>query len=521
MWGALLAGALAVACVPRGDPPRGRQVVADRISLPFAIAPANGDGVTRILFVRPGQANSSIDLYALTIDAAGAPPVEQLLAAGVFTDLSGCPFGAQVCIKSDARGRLLVFDGIGVGPQPTSLWRIDPVTGARTDLGFARFYQLSPSGQQLLVYAAAPDQMSVLYDADDRATPVDTSSGGAFAGEVFYYVTAQHEAMRLAPGGTPERLATKVDRASPQIAGDDVLVVLERATDDPLVSTYALLDTATMLETPSPLGTAPFQLSPDGRWLVTSDYMAETITLTDWRTGAQDVFQPRPFPHSYGYQWRPGHTELWIPNDQSGPQGGSSTTWIEQPGQDPVQVPGIAANLSNLQTNGPGSMFTPDGAYWFSQADPMSNQGLLVGRADDPAGARFQLTPPHMLQDGYWPLPDGRLVVKAWTKTPELEGIYVVDPATGDTRIMGEEGVLLGVGRTRLLVNQHVLHGEGDLTVFDLATGQATPMAAEFAMGSVVQPMGDDAVAPGAPMAFRFQARFPSPYDGIWLTTVP
>jgi hypothetical protein len=513
----LLAGVLAAACVPRGDPPPGRQVVADRISLPFQIAPDNGDGVTRILFVRPGQATGSIDLYVLAVDAAGAPPVEHLLAAGVFGDTGGCPIGGQVCLTSDAHGRLLVFEAGDPDPNQTRLSRIDPVTGARTDLGLARFYQLSPTGQQLLVYANAPDAMSVLYDADDRATPIDTSAGGSFAGEVFYYVTAQHEAMRLAPGGTPERLATNVETAAPQVAGGRVLVVLGRTTGEPFVSTYALLDTATMQETASPLGTTPFQLSPDGRWLVTTDYMAETITLTDWRTGAQDLFRPQPFPHGYGYQWRPGHTEMWVPNDQSGP----STTWILRPGQDPAEVPGIAASLSNLQANGPGSMFTPDGVYWFSQADALSNQGLLVGRADDPAGPRFQLTPPHALEDGYWPLPDGRLVVKAWTKTPELEGIYVVDPATGDTRVMGEEGVLLGVGRTRLLANQHVLHGEGDLTVFDLGTGQGTTMAAEFGMAAVVQPQGDDAVPPGAPMAFRFQARFPSPYDGIWLTTVP
>ncbi|HVT07376.1 MAG TPA: hypothetical protein VHO67_07950 [Polyangia bacterium] len=516
-WGALLAGALAAACVPRGDPPSGRQVVADRISLPFAIAPANGDGVTRVLFERAGQAEGSIDLYVLTLDAPGASPVEHLLAAGVVADPSGCPFGQQVCGGPDARGRLLVFEAAGGGPDQTTLSRIDPVTGVRTDLGLARYFQLSPARQQLLVYANTPDQTSVLYDADDRPTPIDTSRGGTFVGEVLYYVTAQHEAMRLAPGGTPERLATNVDTASPLSTGGDVLVVLSRATGDSFTSTYSLLDTATMQETPSPLGTTPFQLSPDGRWLVTTDYMAETITFTDWRTGDQDVFQPRPFPHGYGYEWRPGHAELWVPNGQDGP----STTWIEQPGQDPVQVPGIAASLTNLQANGAGSMFTPDGAYWFSQADPMSNQGLLVGRADDPTGPRFQLTPPHTNDDGYWPVPDGRLVVQAWTKTPELDTAYVVDPATGDARVMGEEGVLLGVGRTRLLANQHMLHGEGDLTVFDLATGQATAIAAEFAMGGVVQPTGDDAVAPGAPMAFRFQARFPSPYDGIWLTTVP
>jgi len=86
--------------------------------------------------------------------------------------------------------------------------------------------------------------------------------------------------------------------------------------------------------------------------------------------------------------------------------------------------------------------------------------------------------------------------------------------------VLGEQGLLLAVGQTRLLVNQHVVEHEGDLTVVPLAGGQ-TVLASEFTVAAVAQPMGADRVAPGAPLAFSFVARFPSDDDGVWLATVP
>ncbi len=87
---------------------------------------------------------------------------------------------------------------------------------------------------------------------------------------------------------------------------------------------------------------------------------------------------------------------------------------------------------------------------------------------------------------------------------------------------MGEQGaVVVGVGGTRLLVNQHLVDQAGDLTVFDLATGRrrSSQRSSRWRLSS--RRTGADPVAPGAAVAFKFQARFPSPYDGIWLATVP
>lgn len=480
-------------------------MVADRISTPVQILPATGDGTTRILVARAAQDEGASDLYLVSVDAAGTPPAERMLAANVVANpYGGCTFGTRPCLQADARGRLLVFSGFDPATGGSSMARIDPLTGDRTELGVITNLTLSPSGQRLVVERRGEDANATLYESDDRAVPLDVVDG-AFADEVFYYLTSQHEAMRLAPGGAPERLATGVTLVRPFTVDGGVVLELMRPTADPAVDTDAFLDTATLRETPSPLASHTFfAISPDGHWLLSTDYATGAITFTDWQTGAQDVLQPTRAPINYGYQWRPGHDELWLPDATEQP-----TTWIKTPGLPAVEVPGL------------GFGFTPDGAYWFSSRSPDYNQGLLVGSADDPTGPQFELNPPGTQPGSSWQTPDGRIVTAAWTSTPELSNVYVVDPNTGDRQVMGEQGAVVSVGQMRLLVTQHMVGHEGDLTVFDLGTGQPTVLAWEFALLAVVETQGADQVAPGAAVAFKFQARFPSPYDGIWLTTVP
>jgi hypothetical protein len=113
------------------------------------------------------------------------------------------------------------------------------------------------------------------------------------------------------------------------------------------------------------------------------------------------------------------------------------------------------------------------------------------------------------------------LLLAVGTQTPEVNNVLAFDPTTGASQPMGEQGAVTAVGQTRVVVNQHLAHGEGDLTVFELATGRATVLAPEFALAAAVEPLGDDLAAPQAHIAFRYVAPFPSDYDGIWLATVP
>ena len=166
--------------------------------------------------------------------------------------------------------------------------------------------------------------------------------------------------------------------------------------------------------------------------------------------------------------------------------------------------------------------FTPDGRYWLSLAGPMDQQGAVqIGSTDDPSGPRVNLTPPGTNLFQYWPLVDGRLLAAVWTRTRDINNVFAVDPTTGDSHAMGEQGAVLVVGQTRAVVNQHLAENEGNLTVFELTTGRATTLAQEFALVAVVEPVGEDAAAPQARIAFRYVAPFPSDYDGIWLATIP
>jgi len=513
--GILLAGlaASAVACVPRGDPPAGRQLVADRTSRLGGFVRSNGDGITRVLITRPAASGKefSLDLIVVSVDAAGGPPVERLLAtdiAGTFDQACGRP----ECV--DARGRVFIITGFDPVLGFPLLVRIDPVTGDRRELGAAPYIIFSPSAARFLV-TDTRDGATTLYEADDRAVPLGDESSATFFGEDVYYLTAQRDLMRLAPGGAPERLATEIGSFIPPQLPGGTLMVLSRPTADRTVSTYAILDTVTLEETPSPLGTTPFTLSPDGRWLFTLESDTGHVTFTERTTGSQDFAQLSPY--SLGsYEWRPGHDELWIATgDYEHPM-----IAIKTPGGPMLEVPGQAGGPTN--ESGYGSMFTSDGAYWFSMRHAANNKWIAtVGSADDPTGPRYDIAPAGTFVWQYWRLADGRILAPASPMNPSRNDLYAIDPATGKSTALGEAGAVVAVGQTRLLAKLHVNDARGDLTAIELATAQATILAREFALEAFVERQGADRVAPGAQVAFRFEARFESPFDGIWLATVP
>jgi hypothetical protein len=515
-------GAWAAACAPRGDPPAGRQLVTDRTSIPIGVVRSDGDGIIRVLVTRPDPDGKTIDLHVVSVDATGAPPVDRLLVAGLPAGFNiNCQPGPYAC--TDARGRLLVDLGNDSTARYNQLARIDPFTGARIDFGAVFFHALSPSGERLVISSDPTSGSATLYDADDRVIPLDASSNGiyfTFVGEILYYLSSQQELMRLAVGGSPELVATDISLFTywPQQTTGDPLLELGRPTADPRTPALSILDTVTGNETPLPAGTTlhGFTLSPDGRWIATFDGTPNGVTFTDWSEGLADASPTDVTADTLS--WRPGHDEIWMSTGQV--QDSEPSFWINKPGADPLEVSGFLSPLSD--DAGQYTTFTADGTAWFSLKDPLADHPVVqVGLGDDPTGPRFDLAPAGATVAQYWELADRRILVPAFTTTATRSDIYAVDPATGQTQVLGEEGAVMAVGRTRSLVNQHILDNEGDLTVFDLATARSTVLALEFTLGAFVEPVGADPVAPGAHVAFQFQARFPSPYDGIWLATVP
>jgi hypothetical protein len=523
----------AAACVPRGDPPAGAQLVADRTTTLAGIAPPNGDGVTRVLVTRPAAGQPlpdpnnaqsglpSVDLFVVSADAAGAGPPERLLAASIVPSpgaVGGCTPGLAVCFPSDGRGRAFVTIGYDPATGFPIVARLDPVTGGRLDLGVAPYFILSPSTRRMVVFSDVRAAQAALYEADDTEVPLGETMFALFIGEDLYQLTAANELVRIVPGGAPEILATGISFFNQATTQGDVLLQLTRPTADPLVQAESFFDTVTLEETPSPFPSDMLiTLSPEGRWFMAFDYSANTVTFLERATGAEEVFAPPDFTlGSTSWAWRAGHDEVWFESDYPQPE-----VWIKKLGGPTVAFQALAWAYSG-DGGRTGSFLTADGASWFSSRAPFSAQPILqVGSADDPMGPRFDIAPAGTTSSSYWPLADGRILVPAHLRDANRNDLYAVDPKTGDTRVLGEQGFVMVVGQTRVLASLHVNDGRGSLTAVELATGRASALAPEFTMSAVVEPTGADAMAPGAHVAYQFQARFESPYDGIWLATVP
>ncbi len=516
---ALIAVGTLVACVPRGEPPAGRQIVADRSSTPVGFVPSTGDGSTRVLVMRVTQ-DGSADLSVITLDDTGSAPVERLLASNFinFANRANGALGGN-CADTDDRGRLLVLTDDSANPS-FDLSRIDAVTGERQDLGPALACDLSASRRQLLV---RDRDTATLYDANDQVTSLDARQN-SFIGEDLYYVSSQHQLMRRSADGAASMLADDVQSFTVESTDSGPAILLRRSTSDGSTTSGAttsdsMLDVSTETETPLSFPqNASVSLSPDGRWFFVSDWQTSASTFLDWRTGEQRPIDITAEAGSGNPSWRPGRDEVWF----TAIEPGGATTSVRTPDGgafDAVLWP-VQENQLDTQT---GSIFTADGTYVFSVAPepPAGAPAIQVGSADDPSAPRFDLAPAGSAVFGYWRLADGRLLVSSGTVVSEIADISAVDPTTGDRSALGEQGQVLAVGESRSLVNQHLVEHAGDLTVFDLATARATVLAPEFAVAAVVEATGGDAVAPGAGVAFRFEARFPSPYDGIWLTTAP
>jgi hypothetical protein len=518
----------AAACLPRGAPPSGRQVVADRQATLQAIVPPNGDGVLRILILEPGAVADTHDLYLVSVDVGSGPPTEQLLVSDADPqDDFGCRDMVAPCSLIDPIGALWVYKKSG------GLVRVDPFTGEQRDVPYLP--PRSPSGQRFFLTKGGLGGITggTLYDASGGMMDIDLTpaAGGlgvshgmtsGFFGEDFYYVTPPGTLMRIPASGPAEQLATGVAGFQGSPTPDRVLLFLSRMTSEPGVQAISVLDPLTGGETALPFSSLyDFSASPDGHWLLHPDSSSGSFTFLDFRTGVQQVVAvPDLGPYPFVFPaWRPGTSQAWftaISDD-------TPIVWIVSPGESPISVPGVGlAGVGNLSWE--QNVFTADGAHWFftSSSFPTNTPLIEVGSADDPTGPGVPVNPEGTSLGGGWLLADGRLLTSVYTESQPRSDVFAVDLDTGESVQLAERGRIAAVGKTRFVGMFHFdPNYRGDLTTVELDSGRQTILAPEFAVTAFVEPQEDDLVPPGAGIVYQFQARTDSPYDGIWVVNSP
>ena len=171
-------------------------------------------------------------------------------------------------------------------------------------------------------------------------------------------------------------------------------------------------------------------------------------------------------------------------------------------------------------------MFTRDGKYWFSR-DAMST--VNIGLADDPTAPLFPIHPNGTRVSAFWETHDGHFWVGASTTDENRQDIYLIDPEARTSRTLATGGHLVVPGHTRALaiLNWESSRLAGDLVLIDLASGEQT-LLAENVYAAAVDPgqtadvsPDADRLASGTRVAFLTRSRLESPYDGLWLATLP
>jgi len=118
-------------------------------------------------------------------------------------------------------------------------------------------------------------------------------------------------------------------------------------------------------------------------------------------------------------------------------------------------------------------------------------------------------------------LSDGGLLVAAWFKDSDRADFYRYDITKGTSRLLGESGSAVAIGEKRMLALLHVESQIGDLALIDLDTGANTVLAQSVTNVVVEGPSGNNALAPGTRVAYSLINPIASPYDGVWVVTLP
>lgn len=531
-WSTLLVVMLLAAvpaCLPAGEPPAGRQLWAGRDRTLAGILPARSpdDGVVRVLVSRP-RANlvEGSDLFLISAGPSGAISDQPLVERWT------CP-GVMACIEVDDHGRVFAWSAPAEQQPdlflPPLLSRIDVDSGQRIDFGAVSDLAFSARHGRAAVALAPTSETRdtvVVLEADGGSVELSQAIDPTFLGEDLYFVDQDHVLQRLPAAGPREVVragVTSVEMAT--TSGAPRLFLRLPSPGMSRLGPVVLFNPVTGEEW-GPLPSDGFRgqwVSSDGQWVLgrVDSASRRKFALFELATGTAEPFE-LPSDASDPV-WRPNHVEVWFQAITNQPD---RPIFIKKPQQPLRELAGtVQPTVVPDGSYSRSTFFTKDGAHVFSVEfdDGFTTARLFVGDADDPAGARFPLNPRGTRYLKFSELSDGRLVSESFYRGPDRNDIYLVDPSDGATRLLARDGLVMAVGASRVAAVTHRIDQRGDLEVIELESGQATSLAKEFVTSCYVQARPDDPdlARPEAPVVFQFRARFASPHDGYWLTTLP
>jgi hypothetical protein len=501
----------------------------------------------------PGQDDLLADVYHFPV-VAGSATLQGLLDVPLIDKdfvLQGGD-ASTYAFSTDSRGRpvyLRYVQGPPQGSDSLSVVRFDWTTGRAAFVGNpsrstnGNGFLISPGRTRIFAGLLAElDGWADLGSIDDTQ--------GAFLGEDFYYVSTPTTSRsgrtslgRSKPGAKAELLLASTGPLQlTSIQGDRVPQILICVGSGMLgyqpcggfgEVPSMLFDTQRLVASvlpPHPADLEFVSASGNGRWLLFTSNPNHTsgqdtdvgLFLFDWTSGVTATVDSSSFglPINGAGEWRPGHEELWFYFYLVDTHFGRWTpeSGFELKSGGPVAVTRLPEGTS--------SMFTRDGKYWFSW-DALRT--VYVGLADDPTAPGFPLHPDGTQVSAFWETNDGHFWVGASTTDQNRQDIYLIDPQARTSRTLATGGHLVVPGRTRALaiLNWESSRLAGDLVLVDLASGEQT-MLAENVYAAAVDPgktadvpMDADRLAPGTRVAFLTRSRLESPYDGLWVATLP
>jgi hypothetical protein len=536
---------LATGCLPRGAAPVGQQLLTTRAATGAELLPLRQDQPPRMVTWQPRADGHGDDLYVAELSPTGAGPA-RLLAERVDLQAStGTCDDGDCGLAVDGRGRILLRAGgyrqEPSGPlSPSRLVRVDLASGTREDLGEVNGFEHSATGDRLLLPTERGGTYRVL-DLDGGETVVERAFNHHLVGDTLFYLSDPPDPPAgdgseprpdvlyvFGPDRTTTQIAEPVRRFSLHRTGGRPVFLLERPASMGRETAYALLDPFTLQETP--LGSLPrtsVDLSPDGRGavLVTepvdSRSSVRQFRFIDRQTGASESFgldAPSSWKAIPVY-WRPGHAEAWIISHDHAFlwRAGAGVSKIESlPALFPMLNPDVA------------SPFTDDGAHCLLHDPSSANFGdelapVFVADADHPDGPRLLLNPAGSGLKEVAVIDEAHLLISTFTTEPNQRDLQVFDTRTGDTRPVATGGWALAADSQRALAMLRVSLEQpwsGDLTLIDVASG-AHSLLGESVLSSMLHPGARAPLGSGARVLFRVRSTLPSPYDGLWMATLP